>query len=170
MFFSRNAQALYFILGRPAFKPHRFSANLSPFEERWEPLHQHVVQSTPFLPASPAPVDHVLEAVVDDFRMLADDILKICWSPCLLHVHDHTECELSILTVGPSPCPPFVSNSSVGINTSLVLPNDDLQLPVLTLLITRNVSQVLALHETILRYASRMHHIPLTNIWSMQPS
>ena len=155
----------------------------APSKVRWEQLRQHVVQSTPSLPASPAPslqtlhpaslipstpkssrfarlglrqvVDHVREAVVDDFRMLADDILKICWFPRLPDVRDRTERELSILTVGPSPCPPFVSNSSIGITTSLVHPSDDPQLPVSTLLIKRNVAQVLELHETILRYASR---------------
>jgi len=155
----------------------------TPSKVRWEQLRQHVVQSTIPLPASPTPssqtlnpgspvpstpkasrfarlglrqvVDHVREAAVDDFRMLADDILKVCWSPRLPDARIGTEREISISTVGPSPHLALVSNSSIGTSTTLVHPSDDPQLPVSTFLTRRNATQVLVLHEIILRYASR---------------
>lgn len=155
----------------------------TPSKVRWERLRQHVVQSTIPLPASPTPssqslnpsspvpstpkasrfarlglrqvVDHVREAAVDDFRMLADDILKICWSSRLPDARVGTERETSISTVGPSSHLALVSNSSIGTSTTLVNVSDDPQLPVSAVLTRRNTAQVLALHEIILRYASR---------------
>ncbi|KAL4067040.1 hypothetical protein V8B97DRAFT_2009689 [Scleroderma yunnanense] len=178
----------------------------TPSKVRWDQLRQHVVHSTTALPASPTPssqtlnpgspipstpktsrlarlglrqvVDYVRDAAVDDCRMLADDILKVCWSPRLSDARVGPEREASTSSVGPSSYLPFVSNASlnsasIGTSTTLVHPSRDSQRPVSTSFTGQSVSQVLALHEIIVRYASRnasfLPHEPLVHATLLKP-
>ncbi|KAG6334710.1 hypothetical protein ID866_4370 [Astraeus odoratus] len=167
--------------------PTNLAPSRTPSKARWEQLRQHVVPSTVSYPASPAPssqgfvpgspvpltpktsrfarlglrqvVDHVREAAVDDSRMLADEILKVCWSFRLDTRIGKPEREGTSIAMGSSLQLPFISNVSLhsapASAGSPLVPNYDLPQPTSTSLTGRGASQIFALHQTIIRYASR---------------
>ncbi|KIK93408.1 hypothetical protein PAXRUDRAFT_145141 [Paxillus rubicundulus Ve08.2h10] len=165
----------------------------TPSRARWEQLRQHVVPAdaprpaspsssmqsfdpSALIPATPKPsrlarlgfrhvVDHAREAAIDDSRMFADDILKLCWPsrvPDSARSGKH-ERENTLGSAASALYIPFVSNSSLTFistgDAPFTTPStrmaQDTQRPHSTFSSRQNMSGLLTLHGVILRYASR---------------
>ncbi|KAF8840555.1 hypothetical protein BDN67DRAFT_930122 [Paxillus ammoniavirescens] len=164
----------------------------TPSRARWEQLRQHVVPADAPRPASPSSsvqnfdpsslipstpkpsrlarlgfrhvVDHAREAAIDDSRMFADDILRLCWPSRIpdnarfgKHERENTLGSAAALYI------PFMSNSSLTsistgdapFTTPSTQMTQDSQRPHSTFSSRQNVSGLLTLHGVILRYVSR---------------